>query len=225
MKLYLHLASLILLFGFITACSLLTAKNQSNFNTPEDSSQVGLKPDQRYTSDPLQMEQNRTPAGRFNALIVSLADQLERNADRKILGNTFIVTSFGNLNKLSETTGLGRLIAENLIHELQIRKWQVYDVRLTKDLLINESGEFSLSRDIKKIRETYKVGGIVTGTYVVADYSIIVNARSMDINTGVVASSGRISLPVDGFTDALLFNEDNLKTMKIVGDGTVGNGK
>lgn len=199
---------------------------QSNLKVAEDYTSVVLKPDQRYiSSDPLMVQQSRTAAGRFNGLIVFLADQLERNADRKTLGNTFIVTSFGNLNKLSETTAFGRLIAENLIHELQVRKWQVYDVRLTKDIAINESGEFSLSRDIKNIRDTYTIGGIVTGTYAVADDSVIVNARSLDINTGIVASSGQVRMPIDAFTDALLYSEDKLKNMKIVGDGAATNGK
>jgi len=223
-------ASYLLSFAFIccllSACSSYTAKSQGNLQVPDQPNPAALKPGQRYiASDPLLVQQSRTTAGRFNGLIVFLADQLERNADRKTLGNTFIVTSFGNLNKLSETTGLGRLIAENLVHELQVRKWQVYDVRLTKDIVINESGEFSLSRDISKIREAFKVGGIVTGTYSVADYSIIVNARSLDINTGMVASSGQIRLPVDGFTEALLFNDDNFKTMKIVGDGIANHAK
>ncbi len=221
-----YLVLLTLICSLLAACSSYTAKSQSNLNVSDQPNPATLRPGQRYiASDPLLVQQSRTPAGRFNGLIVFLADQLERNADRKTLGNTFIVTSFGNLNKLSETSGFGRLIAENLIHELQIRKWQVYDVRLTKDIVINESGEFSLSRDISKVREAYKVGGIVTGTYVVADNSIIVNARSLDITTGMVASSGQVRVPVDGFTEALLYNEDNLKTMKIIGDGFANHGK
>jgi len=218
MKISSTLAMILALNIFLIGC-VNTSKMQSNLTTAETSNPVALIPDQRYvTSEPLVIQPSRTQAGRFNALIIFLADQLERNADRKTLANTFIVTSFGNLNRLSETSGLGRLIAENLMHELQIRKWQVFDVRLTKDIVINETGEFSLSRDIKKIREAYKVGGIVTGTYAVANNDIIVNARSMDINTGILASSGQIRLPTDWFTESLLFNEDNLKTMKIVGD-------
>jgi len=147
-----------------------------------------------------------------------MADQIERNADRKNLNNTFIVTSFTDLNKLSETTPFGRLVAENLIHELQVRKWKVYEVRLTNDVIINETGEFSLSRDIKKIKELYKAGGIVTGTYSKANNHVIVNARVMDINTGLVASSGQAFFPGNRFTDSLLFNENSLKAVKIVGD-------
>lgn len=178
-----------------------------------------INPGERYVID----EQLRAPSsnstvGRFNAQMIFMADQIERNTDRKSIENTFIVTSFTNLNKISETTGFGRLVAENVMHELQVRKWKVFEVRLAKDIIINETGEFSLSRDIKKIRELYKVGGIVTGTYSVADNHVIVNARVIDINTGLVASSGQVHMPVNWFTDALLFNDDNLKPMKIVGD-------
>ena len=202
------------------ACSPRNVRYQGDIQrqTSEDHT-IALLPDQRYViSEPLQIQPSRSASGRFNALIIFMADQLERNADRKTLSNTFIVTSFGNLNKLSETSSFGRLVSENLIHELQVRKWQVFDIRLTKDIVVNETGEFSLSRDIKKIRDIYKVGGIVTGTYAVAGNDIIVNARSMDINTGIVASSAQVRMPVDPFTDALLFNDDNLKAMKIVGD-------
>jgi len=178
-----------------------------------------LNADQRYIIDePLVLQQSHTTVGRFNSQMIFMADQIERNVERKSLANTFLVTSFTNLNKLSETTAFGRLVAENIIHELQVRKWKVFEVRLTKDLVINETGEFSLSRDIKKIKESYKIGGIVTGTYSVAGNHVIVNARVIDIDTGIVASSAQIHMPVNWFTDALLFNEDNMRFMKIVGD-------
>ncbi len=178
-----------------------------------------INPDERYViNEQLRVPASQTAVGRFNTQMIFMADQIERNADRKNLENTFIVTSFTNLNRLSETTPFGRLVAENLIHELQVRKWKVFEVRLTKDVVINETGEFSLSRDIKKLKEMYKVGGIVTGTYLVANDHVIVNARVIDINTGLVASSAQSHMPVNWFTDALLFNEDDLKPMKIVGD-------
>jgi len=180
---------------------------------------AAVQPGQRYiVSEPIGVLESGSTVGRFNARMIFLADQIERNAERKSLSNTFIVTSFVNLNKLSETTPFGRLVAENIIHELQVRKWQVFEVRLTKDIVINETGEFSLSRDIKKLRDQYKIGGIVAGTYSVSGGHIIVNTRVIDINTGLVVSSGQIHMPVTWFTDELLFHDDHLKAMKVVGD-------
>lgn len=178
-----------------------------------------VKSEQRHiVSDQLAVPITNSAAGNFNSRIIFMADQLERNLDRKNLSNTFIVTSFANLNKLSETTAFGRLVSENIIHELQVRKWQVFEVRLTKDIIINETGEFSLSRDIKKLKEQYKIGGIVTGTYSVTGNAIILNARVIDINTGIVVSSAQSHMPLNWFADSLLFSEENQKTMKVVGD-------
>ena len=179
----------------------------------------GLDSDQRYiVSEPISVHHAFTSPGKFNAQIIFLADQLEKNADRKSLGNTFIVTSFSNLDNLAETSTLGRLIGESLIHELQVRKWQVFDVRLTKDVVVNSTGEFSLSREISKIRETYKVGGVVAGTYANVDGTVIVNGRAIDTNTGMVLSSAQARLNSCWFTDAMLFDRNNLRDMRIVGD-------
>lgn len=218
--------TVILSCSCLAACFPNSASVQAGHVSFSNGSVVALQPGQRYIVDePLGIQPSQSQAGRFNSRIIFLADQLERNADRKNLGNTFIVTSFSNLNKLSETSGFGRLAAENLIHELQVRKWQVFDIRMTKDIIVNETGEFSLSRDIKKIREAYRVGGIVTGTYSAIDGEIIINARSMDINTGIVLSSAQARMRLDWFTDALLFNGDKLRDMKIVGENQVAHGK
>ncbi len=178
-----------------------------------------IEPQERYVvNEQIKVASSQTAAGRFNSQMIFMADQIERNVDRKSLENTFIVTSFTNLNKLSETTPFGRLVAENLIHELQVRKWKVFEVRLTRDVIINETGEFSLSRDIQKLKSMYKVGGIVTGTYSVVNGHVIVNARVIDIDSGLVASSAQAHMPTNWFTESLLFNDDNLRSMRIVGD-------
>lgn len=165
---------------------------------------------------PLKIINSRTATGNLNALIIFLADQLERNLDAKYVQNPVVITSFPNLDKMKETSNLGRLIAENLMHELQLRRWSVIDVRLVKDIIINEEGEFSISRDIKKIRDSYKIAGVVTGTYSFTNDSVIVNARAIDIDTGIVKSSAQIAIPIDGI-ESLLFNSQALQTIKITG--------
>lgn len=221
------LKSLIALFAGLFLLAGCVSRNSVSNNAPTEvapiagstSASTKLKPYQRYVvSEPIEIQPSNSAPGQFNARMIFLADQLERNVDRKNLNNTFIVTSFTNLNRLSETTSFGRLASENMIHELQIRKWMVFEVRLTRDVIINETGEFSLSRDIKKLKDQYKIGGIVTGTYSVAGNNIIVNARVIDINTGIVVSSAQTHMPVNWFTDNLLFSEDQLRPMKIVGN-------
>lgn len=163
--------------------------------------------------------QTATPSvGSFNDRMNDLADQLDRNAVAKDLSNTYIVTSFTNLDKLDDTTALGRLISENLMHGLQVHKWQILEVRLTKGIDVNAAGEFSLSRDVNKLKDEYKISGVVVGTYSVAEGNLTINARIIDINTGLVISSGQTYIPVHWLPDDSFSIENKSNAMKIIGD-------
>ena len=166
---------------------------------------------------PLRIINSESTVGQLNANIIFLADQLERNVDAKMMSQPVVITSFLNLDSMKNTSGLGRLISENLIHELQVRKWRVADIRLSKSILINELGEFSISRDVKKIRDKYRLGSIVTGTYTIAANTVIINARVINIETGLVLSTGQIAIPL-GKVDTMLYNSVEPRIMKIKGD-------
>ncbi|MDK2797418.1 MAG: hypothetical protein PWQ19_968 [Tepidiphilus sp.] len=158
----------------------------------------------------------RPGAARFNAAMSSLADQIERNIRHKNLLPAVLASTFVNLDDLDDTSPLGRLISENLIHELQVRHWNVYDIRLSKAVAVNPAGEFVLTRDPKLLEYQYLVAGVLVGTYSIANDEVFVNARVIDVNTGVVVSSGQISLPIDEFVARLLVDGDQLKPMRII---------
>jgi hypothetical protein len=82
---------------------------------------------------------------------------------------------------------------------LQIRNWNVVDVRLTKDLIINEAGEFSLSRDISRLRASNPTSNIVTGSYSVTPDGVILNVRVLDVKTGYILSSAQTRFYRDRF--------------------------
>lgn len=159
------------------------------------------------------------PVGNFNDRMKNLADQLDKNSVANKLTKTYVITSFTNLDKLGDTTALGRLISENLMHGLQVHKWQIFEIRLTKGIDVNAAGEFSLSRDVNKLKEEYKISGVVTGTFSVAEGNLTINARVIDIDTGIVVSSAQTYIPLSWLTDTSFSNEKNSKIMKIVSDG------
>jgi TolB-like protein len=159
------------------------------------------------------------PVGDFNDKMKNLADQLDKNAAADNLAHTYVVTSFTNLDKIDDTTALGRLISENLIYGLQMHKWQIIELRLSKGVDVNAAGEFFLSRDINKLRDEYKISGVVTGTYSVAEGNLTINARVIDVNTGLVISTGQTYLPVNLLPKAPIEQVKNTTTMKIVSDG------
>ena len=159
------------------------------------------------------------PVGNFNDKMKNLADQLDRNIVADSQSNLYIVTSFTNLDKIDDTMALGRLISENLIYGLQVHKWRIIEIRLTKGVDVNAEGEFFLSRDINKLRDEYKISGVVTGTYSVAEGNLTINARVIDVNTGIVISSAQTYIPVNMLPETSFQNESNPNIMKIVSDG------
>jgi TolB-like protein len=169
-------------------------------------------------NEPLGIYNSHTDIGYLNSLIIFLADQLERNIDnKKYSAAPAIVTSFASLDNLKKTSSIGRIISENLIHELQVRKWDILDIRLVKDMIMTDSGEFSLSRDFNQLRNTYKVSCIITGTYSTAGRNIIVNARVIDMDTGTVVSSAQTTMPLNDTTRELIDSDLPLKSFKFVG--------
>jgi TolB-like protein len=167
-------------------------------------------------ADPIPVIQPSSTMGKFSAKMIFLADQLERNIDIKDPASSFLIGSFTNLNNLSETSPLGRLIAESLIHELRVRQWRIFEPRLMKNFQISEQGEFTLSRDVTRLREHFGVSGVVTGTFLIANGHMVINARVMDIASGMVQSSGQLQIPANWFTQTLSRDLPD-QTIRIIG--------
>ena len=168
-----------------------------------------------FAEDPITLPS----VGSFNDRMKNLADQLDKNTVANKLTNTYVVTSFTNLDKLGDTTALGRLISENLIYGLQVHKWQILEIRLSKGIDVNAAGEFSLSRDVNKLKEEYKISGVVTGTYSVAEGNLTINARVIDVDNGIVVSSAQTYIPIICLPATAPPKEISTKPMKIVSDG------
>jgi len=143
-------------------------------------------------------------AGMFNAGLIFLADQLDRNSTVDVRKRVTVISSFANLNDLGESSSFGRLVGENLLHEMQVRNWAVSDLRLSRSLVINEAGEFSLSRDIKRVRETLPAGQVLTGTYTDTADGVLLSARIIDLATGEVVSTAQTRFVRDRFVAGLI---------------------
>lgn len=154
--------------------------------------------------DPIVIQQSSTSSGTFNSNLMFLADQIDRNAILDAKSKSTVLTSISSLGNLGESSELGRLIREHLIHELQLRQWSISDISLSKELLINASGEFALSRDTKRLRENITASNVVTGTYTNTPDGVMVNIRVLDMTTGQVLSTAQTRLMKDGFIASLL---------------------
>lgn len=119
-----------------------------------------------------------------------------------------VVTTFVNLNHLYRTSGFGRIIGEQMISELQAAGVEVIDVRMTPSLQILEGyGEYGMSRDMAALSYVQSAQAMVAGTYTVSNGQVMINARLLQHNNGLVLSSGSIVLETDGLICGFLGDE------------------
>lgn len=153
------------------------------------------------------IQQSGHPIGNLNAMIIFMADQLDINNDSKYFSQPTIVSSFVSLDDLKASSKFGRLLAESLIHELQVRNWTVVEIKMAKTMAINSRGEFTLSRNVNEIRKKYRARSVVTGTYTVSADTVIVNAKVLNIDSGIVLSTAQISVPLDSVSSMVFENQ------------------
>lgn len=135
-------------------------------------------------------------------LIRSLAEPDPQQGD---LAEGMVVCSFTDLAKLSRTSSMGRLLAEQLMGEFAAKRYTVVDLRKSSSITIQERrGEFGLSRDPEEVKPALSVGAMLTGTYQVAGEHIIINARIMDNRNAVLLASASMLLPLKGAGEKLL---------------------
>jgi TolB-like protein len=156
------------------------------------------------------------PNKAFNEKMLSLAIQLERNLDVNKRFSVYAVTTFVDLDKFASSNSVSRLMTEQLVHELQLKQWNIIDLRLSKTIAISDGGEFSLSRDARKLRSPQEVSGVVSGTFSVVGEDIFINVRVLDYTTGAILSSAQTHFDISSVAGHMLDRRTNLTRVNIV---------
>ncbi len=134
--------------------------------------------------------------GYINEVSQAMADQLIRNTDlTQFADNPVAVTSFVNLEDFDETSRIGDILSENMLHELQVRGHKVIDFKMMPYIRVTPEGDFVRSREVDELITKHKINVVLTGTYVHHKDGLVVNARMMEFKSGVVVSSAQGSLP------------------------------
>ena len=141
--------------------------------------------------------------------IRELAHQLLANAREEIIDEvTVTVSTFVNLNHLYTTSGLGRYLAEQMMHELQAVGLDVVDVRMTPAMMISEGfGEYAMSRDMAELSYVHPGDAMLVGTYTVSNKEIFINARLLRNQDGMVLSGGSTVFELNRVSGGLLHDE------------------
>jgi len=135
-----------------------------------------------------------------HALLQSLNTPLDKQ-------KAMLVTSLANVNRLEETTALGRVLGEQVAAHFTQQGYTVREARFRQDLLVEQdNGEFILSRALPAIYNKHAVATVTTGTYAVAQTEVYVTLKVLDLN-GVVLASHLLTLPLGDNVRRLLIED------------------
>lgn len=111
----------------------------------------------------------------------------------------FLLTSFVNLDNLSETSTLGRIIPHQIGTRLTQCGYEVVDMRLrTESLLVREKeGEFALSRKLTELARDNKANAILVGTYSVVYNQVYVHTKVLRTADSLTLAAADYMLPYD----------------------------
>ena len=144
-----------------------------------------------------------TDAQELRLKIRELASQLIANMDPSLRGTVAIPTSFVNQEDFSQSSPLGRFIAEQFIYECNQRGFPVREYRMAPSVTVREDGEFLLTRKSGSVSTQTRGAVFVVGTYLIDRQTVFVNARLVR-GDGMVLRTAQVLLPGTGVTRRML---------------------
>ncbi len=151
-------------------------------------------------------------------IAMDLSKNLSKSVDKENMG-LIALTSFVDLNQLNKTTHFGRVMGENLFNELYDYGFKLSDFRGQNALSVNASGEFYITRDVKKLKKSVLNKYILVGTYSKVEEGIIINTRILDNESGEIISTSRVLFRTNDCTLFETCAEVSPRTISIVTDG------
>lgn len=164
---------------------------------PESTLPLNPTADAALSPQPLTFYTDRLAVGLFG----QAADILQAVNTRPMIA----VTSFLPLEQLSLTTvaseevQLANQLAENMLSYTVQHGMQVVDIRLLNQVRLHKSHEQALGRQVAALKQQSAADAVLTGTYVIQEDALVVNARLIDVQTNQVIAAATDYIPVNVF--------------------------
>ncbi|MDL2271778.1 hypothetical protein LJC23_01955 [Desulfovibrio sp. OttesenSCG-928-I05] len=134
-----------------------------------------------------------------------LTEQLIAGMSIPAKGTVALPTSFVHQDDFTQTSSLGRFVAEQLFHEFTQRGFPVREYRLGSMVRVKEGqGEFLLSRDVADISAKNSGLVFVVGTYYVDRDAVFMNARLIRGTDGGVLRTAQLIIPANAMARRML---------------------
>ena len=116
-----------------------------------------------------------------------------------------LVSTSVSVDRLNESSRLGRLFSEQIAGRLVQRGVPVTEVRLREQLALQPSqGELLLSRELREVSQAHDAQAVVVGTYAVSGAMVYVSLKIVNPQGNQVVAASDYALPVDDNIRGLL---------------------
>jgi TolB-like protein len=116
-----------------------------------------------------------------------------------------LIATIVNIDSLTQSSRLGRLISEQVATRLTQRGYSVVEMKLRNNVYIREgTGELLLSRDVRELSKNYNAQVVVVGNYAVAAGYVYLTLKAVTASDNRVIAAVNYLLPLTDNNKALL---------------------
>lgn len=143
----------------------------------------------------------QVPEGPPRADLIALnrqaADALVENG-RLDPAQPLLVASFVNLDRLDESSRLGRLFSEQVGGRLSNRGYAVVELKLRDSLFFKQGqGALLLSREVNQVVRAHQAQAVVVGTYTASPTMLYVSLKLVGADRNLVLAAHDYAVPLD----------------------------
>ncbi len=121
-------------------------------------------------------------------------------------GQPVLVATLVNVDRLDESSRLGRIFSEQMAGRMAQRGLRVTEVKLREDLVLHrEQGALLLSRELREVSQAQSAQAVVVGTYAVSASVLYISLKLVNPVGNQVVAAHNYALPVDENVRSLLF--------------------
>lgn len=116
-----------------------------------------------------------------------------------------LVATLVNVDRLTESSRLGRIFSEQIAGRMVHRGLRVTEVKLRDNLLLQrDQGELLLSREVREVSQAQDAQAVVVGTYAVSTTVVYISLKLVNPAGNTVVAAHSYAVPMDENVRALL---------------------
>lgn len=124
-----------------------------------------------------------------------LLEQLKHNVAPN---STLIIATLVNIDALESSSTLGRLISEQISARFTQNSYRMVELKFRNNVyIVQNQGEFMLTREIHELAKTHAAQAVITGTYAQSRDFVYINLKVIQPKTNAVLAVHDYVLPLD----------------------------